>query len=111
MMVTLALGIAYVLLGAAMALLFRSSQKPYFWIFLALGQVAFAVADYLDHKHLITQIADIVAAVGFGALYGYSAMKQRATGKRRKVEHNNDTQQVSLRELMHLNKIKEDGDG
>jgi hypothetical protein len=102
----------YVLTGAALILLFRG-PKPWFWLLLAGTQVAFAMADATanTHRSILQVWFELAFALGFAALFFRAQIKAKATGKRRKVAHDDDTMQVSLRELIHLNETKEDRDG
>jgi hypothetical protein len=102
----------YALIAVAVVSLFLR-PRPWFWLLLAISMISFAASDVMTntHRSIVSAWFELAFALGYTGLFFRAQMKAKATGKRRKVAHDDDTMQVSLRELIHLNETKEDRDG
>jgi hypothetical protein len=101
--------LGFAALATALTMLVMNYHRPLFWLVLALGVESFALEAYAVGA-TFDLVFDSAISMGFVGLYFRSQMKVKASGVHRKVVHDDDTIQVSIKEIMNIPKQRKGDD-
>jgi hypothetical protein len=109
-MSTLFASIGFAGLILAMAMIMFSYHRPWFWLVLATAMEGFAAEGWSKNLDAITVIVDGMFAGVCYFMFWRARMKAKASGTHRKVVHDDDTVQVSIREILDFPKQRKGDD-
>jgi uncharacterized membrane protein len=88
----------------AFAMIMVSYHKPWFWLVLATSMEGFAAEAWSKNLDAITVIVDGLFAGICCFMFFRARMKTKASGTHRRVVHDDDTVQVSIKEILDFPK-------